>query len=63
METNSNKDLTLERQVLSDVCKIDVLKDFTKFIGKLPDFVFNEVTGLSSLQLYCKRDPGADVFL
>ena len=33
-ERNFSKDLTLRRQTLADVCKIDVLKDFAKFIGK-----------------------------
>ena len=34
MERNSSKDLTVQRQALADVCKIDVLKDFAKFTGK-----------------------------
>ena len=45
----------LQRQALADVYKIDVPEDFAKFTGKH--------LHASSLELYCKRDPGADVFL
>ena len=34
MERNSSKDLTLQKQALSEVCKIDVLEDFAKLTGK-----------------------------
>ena len=57
----------LHRQALiADVCKIDVRESHRK--APLPDSVFNEVAGFqalqaSSLQLYCKRDPGLDVLL
>ena len=34
MERNCRKDLILRKQALTDVYKIDVIKDFPKFTGK-----------------------------
>ena len=63
-ERNSSKDLILQRQALAGVCKIDVLNDFAKFTGKhLHQILYLRKLQASNLQLYCKRDPGADVFL
>ena len=63
-ERNSSKDLFLQRQAFADVCKIDVLKDFAKFTAKYLYHILHLMKlQASSLQLYCKRDPGADVFL
>ena len=62
-ERNSNKDLTLQRKVVVDVCKIDVLKDFAKLPRKrLCQILCLMKLQASSLQLYCKRDPDANEF-
>ena len=64
MERNSSKELIPRKQALADVYKIDVIKDFPKFTGKhLYQIQYLMKLHASSLQLYCERDPDADVFL
>ena len=64
MERNSSEDLTLQRRTLAVICKRDVLKDFAKFTGEhLYQILYLMKLQASSLQLYCKKDPGVDVSL
>lgn len=60
---NSIKDLTLQRQTLAYVCKLDALKDFAEFMVKhLNHILFLMALQASSFQIKSKRDPGADFF-
>ena len=60
---NSIEDLTLQRQTLAYVCKLDALKDFAEFMVKyLYHILFLMALQASSFQIKSKRDPGADFF-
>ena len=63
-ERNSSKDHTLQRHAIADVCKTYSYKDFRKFTGKyLYQIQYLMNLQAPTLQLCCKRDPSADVFL
>ena len=59
---NSSKDLTLLRQTLGDVCKMEFLQDFERFTGKHLYLIlyFKKPPDCSFI---AKKKPGAEVFL
>ena len=63
MERSSSEDLTLQRQALVDLRKIDVFKGFGKLKGEhLYQSLYLMKLRDSSLQFYCKTDLTVDVF-
>ena len=58
-----SKLVILQRQAFADVFEIDI-RDFAKLLGKhFYQILYLMKLQASSLQSYCKRDPGVDVFL